>query len=239
MKVIVFIIVFIVICFTAEGQANRRTCSARKASTSSPSIKDKYDLYSTSGNLAIDQVTTNELLLLQSSFLVYPIFFFYDDNDGKNAKATDEVLYPHGPDGTVIFGKRFFNREYVRSYGGTSIPIVIAHEYAHIVDYKYGVLEHASSKKRELFADVFAGMYMAVRSSKGWFTNMSAVYQCFEELGDTDFGSEDNHGTPTERNNAVGHGYNYIFGNLNQGIYVDLNAAIREASRYVSQFPND
>ncbi|MFD2963705.1 MULTISPECIES: hypothetical protein [Olivibacter] len=232
MKVI--FITCVVFLMAAAFQTRPRICSARVTP-----IAERYQLFGSSGNAIIDQVTNQELLLLQSSFLVYPIFYFYDDSEGRNAKATDEVTNQRGPDGTVIFGRRLFNREFVRSSGGTTIPIIIAHEYAHIVDFKYGVLEHASQKKKEIFSDVFAGMYMYVRGMKGWATDLSAVQQCFEEMGDTDFGNEEHHGTPEERTRAVFYGYNLMLQNHSQGVFVDLNMAIKFASSYVEQLDED
>ncbi|HEY9007148.1 MAG TPA: hypothetical protein VIM75_13500 [Ohtaekwangia sp.] len=232
MKELIIIALLFVNSSSTILQSSRKVCSAK----GNASIQKKYTLYGTSGDPGIDQITTNELLLLQQSFLVYPVFFFYDDYDGKNAKATDEVIRTHGPDGTVIFGKRLFNSEAIRSWGGTSIPIIIAHEYAHIADFKFGQLAHVSTKKRELFADVFAGMYIYVRQSRGWYTDLNAVNDCFKSLADTDFGS-DSHGTANERIAALEYGYNYMAQNALFG--VGMRKALDVAENYVDEYVED
>lgn len=230
MRYTFFVLLFTLINCSAYAQRRYMICSAKGSS----SIQERYQLFSSSGNYQIDQATVSELTLLQSSFLVKPIFYFYNDSDGKNSKATDEVLNYNGPDGTVIFGRRLFNSEYIRTNGGTTIPIIIAHEYAHIIDFKYGALQNATPKQRELFADVFAGMYMFVLYNlNGRYTDIQGVFNCFEDLGDTQFGEEDEHGSADERSDAVKHGYNFMVQSYQSGIRIDLKAAIKEAVSYV------
>ncbi|MDQ6903349.1 MAG: DUF2800 domain-containing protein [Bacteroidota bacterium] len=185
--------------------------------------------YGRSGNLEIDRITTQEIFFIQQRFLVAPIFFFYDDANGKNAFATEKVYQQNGPDGTVFLGRRLFNSEFIRSPGGTSIPIIIAHEYAHIVDFKYGVLNEPGIR-RELFADYLAGAYMSLRNRFFKQTNIYACVQSFEDMGGTDFSNPDFHGTSEQRGNALLAGYNEMEAHVSTGtpfLLTDINKAAK------------
>ncbi|SHJ58646.1 hypothetical protein SAMN02745146_3446 [Hymenobacter daecheongensis DSM 21074] len=191
------------------------------------SIRD-LKLYSTSGNYQVDQITIQELSFMSSRFLVYPVLYFYD---GENAFASKDQLSPNGPDGTVAFGFQLFNREYIRYPGGPSIPIIIAHEFGHIVQFKYGGFSHISIMKKELFADYLAGAYLLIRGG----LNIDAVQESFEEMGDTDFGSLDHHGTPEQRTAALAEGYNDA---MREGYRFTLSRAITLGRKYVLSIPD-
>jgi len=229
MKNIILFLCAVVFSESLLSQVRIRGCSAKK----NDRLEQKYTLYSTSGNVAIDQITGKELMFLKQSFLVSPIFFFYDDRDGKNAIASEQITNNFAPDGTVIFGKRLFNSEMIKSYGGSTIPIIIAHEFGHLVDYKYGALTHVSTKKKELFADYLAGMYMFIRIQVLGYVDIYAAIKSFESLGDTDFGNVDHHGTPEERSEALIAGFEEIKSNAARGKYLNLNECIELAKEYI------
>lgn len=233
------ILTILFILFMAISYGQNKVCSIK--SSPAKKLTDKYTLYSTSSNPQIDMQTVNELRFLNQCFAAVPNFFFYDDNDGKNSKASDEVTRPDCPDGTIIFGKRLFNSQYLKNNGTTAIPIMIAHEYAHIADFKYGALQHVSNKKKELFADYLAGIYMSLRIRFMGFVDINAAHETFEELGDTDFGDVDKHGSSEERVDALMAGYNkaeeYIInGQIQQ---LTLRQAIKEAKDYLDFYVDD
>jgi predicted metalloprotease len=109
----------------------------------------------------------------------------------------------------------------------------MAHEYAHIVDYKYGVLNNVGSKKTELFADYLAGFYMYHRVANGILTDVSQCLNSFESLGDTDFGSETHHGTPQERRSALFSGYNRAHAIHQTKAFIPLTEIIEEGKSYI------
>jgi predicted metalloprotease len=186
---------------------------------------DNIQLFSTSGNQHIDQVTIQELLFMNTRFLVYPVLFFYD---GDNAMATRKIYSPKGPDGTVAFGHQLFNSLLIRDGGfGAAIPIVIAHEFGHIVQFKYGGFKNVSNMRKELFADYLAGAYLAIRGG----LDVNVVLEAFEDMGDTEFGSVDHHGSPEQRRDALLEGYNHVF---LYGSTFTLSAAIRLGKEYVN-----
>jgi len=62
--------------------------------------------------------------------------FFYDDKDVPNAEAFPKTKLPQYPSGTVIFGQSMLLKEFNFSRSGTTAPVIIAHEFAHIIDFK-------------------------------------------------------------------------------------------------------
>lgn len=190
--------------------------------------------YGRSGNVYIDDITTQEILFIQKSFLVAPIFFFYDDQTGKNAYATEKVYQQNGPDGTVFLGRRLFNSEYIRSAGGTSIPIIIAHEYSHIVDFMYGVLNEPGIR-RELFADYLAGAYMSLRTRFFKLTDINACVESFKDMGGNDFTNPDFHGTPKQRGDALLAGYQAMEAHISVGKPFPLTELNKTAKGYVQK----
>jgi hypothetical protein len=57
------------------------------------------------GNIEWDTRVKGWLEPLSKKFGVRPALVFYDDGDRRNAQATSHVYFPHGPDGTVAFGR--------------------------------------------------------------------------------------------------------------------------------------
>lgn len=191
---------------------------------------DNIQLFSTSGNIQIDQVTIRELQFMNTRFLVYPVLFFYD---GDNAMATRKRYSPNGPDGTVAFGYQLFNSLLIRDGGiGAAIPIVIAHEFGHIAQFKYGGFHNVSNLRKELFADYLAGAYLAVRGG----LNVNVVLEAFEDMGDTEFGSADHHGTPEQRRDALLEGYHDVF---TYGSSYTMSTAISMGKEYVNNIDDD
>lgn len=230
-----FFLSIIIWFFVGESYSQSKVCSIKK-SPSSASISSRYTLYKTSGNYILDQQTNFELSFLGNAFLVYPNFFFYDDNDGKNSKATDEITISNLPDGTIIFGKRLFSSQLLRPNGITVIPVMMAHEFAHIVDFKYGALNHVSNKKKELFADYLAGVFMSVRRHNlAVVFDINVAVESFEELGDTDFGDVDKHGDAEERGAALLAGFESAESYYSQGTVYKLTLlqTIKEAKEYL------
>lgn len=228
MKILLFTLLF----FELFEQDYRKPkgCFANKDGT------EPEEYWHSSGNQSIDQITGAELNFLSGRFGVRPGFFFYNDNNGKNSYATEDVYNSNFSDGTVFFGKRMFNSESISSWAGTSIPIVIAHEFGHIVDFKYGALNEPGIR-RELFADYFAGLYMSIRNRTYAATDINACAKSFERMGDTDFGNPNHHGTPKQRQQALYSGYNLMETYFNTGRWLDLNNAIESAKSYVAKIP--
>ena len=103
-------------------------------------IDDFGDKTKYSGNTYIDQINNREYYWLCQRFGVHPDFWYFNENEGPNCFATDEVIDHSMPDGTVMLGLKLLKDECDNSNTGTcsAVPIILAHEFAHIVAYNCG-----------------------------------------------------------------------------------------------------
>jgi hypothetical protein len=89
-------------------------------------------------------------------------FAFFDDQASPSAFATPaQVLRYHNRDGCVLFGATFFDRwrDHRTDNLGAPITLIMAHEQAHIRQFKSGL--DLSGTTRELHADYLSGWAFA------------------------------------------------------------------------------
>jgi hypothetical protein len=173
------------------------------------------------GNLGggIDEAILTEGDELSKLLGVNPAIFYLQEKGGPDARADStiyaDLLQQEGrtsnccPDGTVLIGLSLLKSEWYAT-GGTSLsmPAIIAHEYAHIAQFKYK-FPWQEGKWPELHADFIAGWFIAHR---GRFPVPNNAYQAAASLyykGDYDFNEPDHHGTPTERLAAFRAGFEF------------------------------
>jgi len=143
------------------------------------------------GNLnnGIDEAILQDGDELSRLLRVYPAIFYLKENGRPNAFADtaifNDLLRQEGrtsaccPDGTVFIGLALLSNEWRATYGtGLSIPAIIAHEYAHIAQFKYK-FPWTEGKWPELHADFLAGWFIAHR---GRFPLPSNAYQAAASL---------------------------------------------------------
>ncbi|HAY3549827.1 neutral zinc metallopeptidase [Elizabethkingia meningoseptica] len=186
-----------------------------------------------SGNVYIDQVMSKEWQFLVQKFGVMPDIYYYHEQNGSNAYATTTVYNQNFKDGTVAVGFGLIRDECAQSQSGSciSVAIIMAHEFAHIVDFKYNI--QLEGKYAELFADYLAGCYMHLRSLQYGYTNISEAARTFYRIGDYQFNSPGHHGTPEQRYNTLMAGYNYSqLQTMNNYAYT-LADAVNNAVLYV------
>jgi predicted metalloprotease len=100
----------------------------------------------------------------------------------------------------------------------------MAHEFAHIVDFKFGT--GLSGKHKELFADYLAGCYMYFRSVEFKTTFVQEVALSFFQKGDYSFNSPQHHGTPNQRYNCLMNGYQLAYNMSMRGQHLSLQGAV-------------
>ena len=116
-------------------------------------------------------------------------------------------------DDTIYFSQGYATDLWNRT-GDFGTAVVIAHEYAHNVQYELGYskqqLGHSSSMPTELMADCMAGMWANSAYSRGLLegTDVEEATTTFYSMGDFAFDNSDHHGTPEQRSNAFLTGYN-------------------------------
>jgi hypothetical protein len=173
------------------------------------------------GNLGggIDEALLEDGDELSRLLKVYPAMFYLRERGGPNALA-DSTIYPDlfrqerrtstcCPDGTVFIGLALLRNEWRATFGTSlSMPAIVAHEYAHIAQFKYK-FPWTEGKWPELHADFLAGWFIAHRER---FPLPNDAYQAAASLyykGDYDFNDRDHHGTPEERLKAFRAGYEF------------------------------
>ena len=98
--------------------------------------------------------------------------------------------------------------------GGTmAVGVAIAHEYFHIAQYQLGITPPAGAtdvSSIELQADCGAGVWANDKYESGQLQgdDIQVAEQTLSGLGDNEFGSEQHHGTPAQRDEAFMLGYN-------------------------------
>lgn len=195
-----------------------------------------HNLRSSSGNPSFDAINQREYDLLASIFNVRPNFFYLLDEGSPNAYATSEITNNGFPDGTVMLGFSLVQIECLNSPSGTcsSIPIILAHEFAHIIDYKYGT--GLSGKNKELFADFLAGSYLFHRANTLGWLNIQEVASSFFSKGNYDFNNPNFHGTPQQRFSCLNAGYTLAQQYAVNKQYLSLPILMSSAVQYVSRF---
>lgn len=194
------------------------------------------NLRSSSGNQQFDAINQREYQLLVNIFNVHPNFFYLLDQGAPNAYATPEISNPNFPDGTVMLGFSLVQNECLNSPSGTcsSVPIILAHEFGHIIDFKYHT--GLTGKYKELFADYIAGSYLYHRASTIGSINIQEVANSFFNKGSYDFNNPNFHGTPQQRFSCLNAGYllaqQYNISGQNLSLPILMNAAVQ----YVRQF---
>jgi hypothetical protein len=155
----------------------------------------------------LDVAIRQEVQVLSAAFQVRPGFGFLRDFEQGNALATPERYFP-GTTGTVLLGVRLIRDELEAnpSWGTNGIVGVMAHEFAHILQFQHGAI--APGKPMELSADFMAGWLMGLKSlGRVPGTRPDVVAASVYRLGDYEEEDPDHHGTPAERSAAVGAGH--------------------------------
>jgi hypothetical protein len=170
-----------------------------------------------SGLLRVDTDRKTEIDDLANTFGTPAAFAFVNDFDGANAFAYQEAE----DDYRVMFGIRLLHHMAgtLNPVGNNKIPThfpsiwngpiagVIAHEWAHVLQFKRHVRNHAATAAPiELHADYLAGWYMGMKGERMMIAYEELKSQ-FYSLGDNDFSNADHHGTPEERARALAKGY--------------------------------
>ena len=137
------------------------------------------------------------------------------------------------PDGTILYGYHLFTSLFSQYRNGLPIAGVLAHEWAHQAQFRFGWQNTAAPTVRstELEADAFAGYYMAL--AKGWaWGYIDSYFHAVASSGDYNFNHRNHHGTPQERLAAARLGFEaglYAMTHNRPLSYVELHAYFSQA----------
>jgi hypothetical protein len=198
-------------------------------------------LTKTSNNPNLDAVMNGEYNNLVTRFGVKPDAYYYTESNGSpNAYFHPMVSNQQLPDGTIAMGFNLLRNEFASSTSGTgiTIAIIMAHEFAHCVDFKYNVYDKNNrTKHSELFADYMAGCYLHLKSLTIGEQYLQEVATAFYNRGDYSFNDPYSHGTPDQRRSCIIAGYNFSKTRVQSGINYSVNDAISNAKVFVAQIP--
>lgn len=149
---------------------------------------------------------------LRREFRVSPDTWFYDDIAAPNAFATPSVRRGFKGNGTVCLGirlvKRVTRRDELNRRWKTRLTAIVAHEWAHIVQFSRG--HRFPGKSIELHADFLSGWFLGrtslARSGSKDLERGEAMLRSYG-LGDYEHNDPDHHGTPKERAFAIADGF--------------------------------
>ena len=166
---------------------------------------------------------------------VLPAFRYYDDWRYAPSGNAEAIQFPSGTDGTVYFGLHLLQT--LRQEFGKDVLIgataISAHEFAHILQFKHGLVEKVTRgertvRRQELQADFLAG-YVAGKFERNRLTFPSElVALAIFKIGDLEVSSKEHHGTHQQRRRAVEEGY--IAGNR---FALPLPDVIEQSTDYV------
>lgn len=169
-------------------------------------------IISKSGDANFDYALAHTLARLTATMQVLPGFAYYDDHDGLNAFASPAVRLQRA-DGTVLFGGRLLRRLMAgRDNPDVAVTAVCAHEYAHILQFKRGLIPRLRAgqttvKRAELHADFLAGYYAGRRKLEKRDYPAAVFAATQHGFGDNQVNHPGHHGTPQERAAAIVEGF--------------------------------
>lgn len=187
------------------GLSDDRFSAARNASESGA-----FD--SSTGDAAADKLLGRALVRMSQRFGVAPAFSFYREQGSPNAYATRETT-TSGTWGSVVFGRRLFDQQFARyDDGGMSVVAIMAHEFAHIVQYRNKLEKELlrgepTVRRMELHADYLAGWYLGHMKQVNPQVSLWASGDTFKRIGDYGYNDPDHHGTPEQRLAATEAGF--------------------------------
>lgn len=184
------------------------------------------------GNSFIDNATMLEATRLKSTLQVNPYVSFGDDTGSPNACASPQILTTDYLDGYILIGVNLI-RESLAQGNQSYIPIVMAHEFGHIVENKYGYTPGGSAKRRELVADYLSGAYFVHRNVHYGYTDFNHTFSRVYQSGDTQFLSANHHGTPQERVACAYEGYRLASALAAQNGFISTQAILQQAVAFV------
>lgn len=184
----------------------------------------------------LDNAILNEYDFLSYKFNVKPNLFFIFDGFQPAAYVTNQVSNPNFPDGTILLGISMLQEECNRTSprNCTAIPLVLAHEFAHILDIKYQT--GLTGKHKELFADFLTGYYFFYRSFQFHSPFEREETLTFYQKDEYTFNTPLFHGTPNQRQSALSAGFQLAYNYASEGIELEIESVIQIAIPFVKQF---
>ncbi|MCL4767924.1 MAG: hypothetical protein KJZ80_17000 [Hyphomicrobiaceae bacterium] len=195
------------------------------------------------GNASLDRELDRALRVAADVFEVNPAFGFFDPDKFRepelhsmNAFAWPKAVGIPGTTGLVGFGASLFRNElFGYDETGATVMGVVAHEYAHILQFSRGYFHQLSVLDSEINADFLAGYYIGTRRIKVPSVRFERVENLFFRKGRSNDGdAHRTHGSSSERVAAVRAGFRAGYA---EGL--SLDQAVKAGWEYVSNVPTE
>lgn len=141
----------------------------------------------------------------RGSAVAAPIFRFV--SDGTNWSGTRNAI-SYGS-GRIYYGEGIFREAKSKDASNLVNVMILAHEYAHQLQYAYGLpsVREYTARPNELESDGMAGYYLRRGYGKSTFSSIATGYEFAAAIGDYQTTSAGHHGTPAQRRSAVRLGF--------------------------------
>ena len=176
----------------------------------------ELEVASSTGNRTLDRQLALEANRLARLFGFRPGLKIIEapESHAANALATTERVV-EGTDGTVLMGRTLVFRELQENrsgWGGLAVAGFMAHEFAHIYQFRTEWAARLRERARtveaqELHADYLAGYHLGLKRREGAAMDIKAFMDGAYLVGDFHEHAPQHHGTPRERQRAVREGY--------------------------------
>lgn len=198
-------------------------------------ISKQLRLTKGTGNPQMDRWMGWEAQVMSGFFGVSPGLVMYDDSliDRPNACVSVIPESADCPDGTIALGYNYLQNMYNYSGNFRVIPIVVAHQFAHIVDFTLKVTPDAPIYK-ELYADYMAGCFMAYNLNQPW-ADISRNLRWVVRIGDcAAINNPASYGSPMQRMATFKAGYDWYKNQIQAGTKVVIKDASDSARKYLN-----
>ncbi|MFN5182408.1 MAG: hypothetical protein ACK5D5_05220 [Bacteroidota bacterium] len=183
-------------------------------------VEGNMVLHNSSGNNQLDQILFNQKGNMENFFDLNIKFLFGTELSYSGNAFFSPLCNSFNCDGKIVVGKVLMQELANRSNSYVRLVAVIAHEFGHALQYKYGW--NQNSKWNELHADYLAGYYIGCINTITESEFYSVAHEFASRGDDLNFYSSDPHGTPEERSCAFIEGFK--FAKTGANIYSAYNA---------------
>lgn len=203
-------------------------CTAQDATP----LSTQLPVAPSTGNPQMDYSINKGAELMGKFFGVKAAVIIYEDSvtDKPNVCVSKATELGGSSDGTIAIGSNYIQNMYSYSGNFNIIPIVLAHEFGHILDFKLKATP-ANGMYTELYADFMSGCFIAYRYKQKW-ADVNSNLRWVVRIGDYAAVSDPaHHGTPMQRTAAFKAGYDWYKEQLAAGcgaVGIDANVAARK-----------
>ena len=148
---------------------------------------------------------------------------------------TNQVSNPNFPDGTILLGISMLQEECDRTSprNCTAIPLVLAHEFAHILDIKF---QTGLWKTQRIICRFLTGYYFFIEVFNSIHLLKEEKTLIFYEKDNYAFNKPLFHGTPNQRQSALSAGFQLAYNYASEDIELEIESVIQIAIPFVKQF---